>query len=173
MFASRLLQAERRGLVLQFAPAPRGVGLFLRVHALPLPAAREPFLRRQLRTRSHGLPELRHAARVLLAGLRLAFPVGEARANGRALQLRVAFALVLPATLGLLLVGELRAFPGIPVGRPERPGYRACLEKEPAPLLLACSRAFAPALEALFGWLYLQGRRERVNELFSRMMEEE
>ena len=31
----------------------------------------------------------------------------------------------------------------------------------------------ATALEALFGWLYLQGRRERVNELFSRMMEEE
>ena len=31
----------------------------------------------------------------------------------------------------------------------------------------------ATALEALFGWLYLQGRRERVNELFSHMMEEE
>ena len=30
----------------------------------------------------------------------------------------------------------------------------------------------ATALEALFGWLYLSGQRERVNELFSRMMEE-
>lgn len=28
----------------------------------------------------------------------------------------------------------------------------------------------ATALEALFGWLYLQGRRERVNELFCVMM---
>jgi len=31
----------------------------------------------------------------------------------------------------------------------------------------------ATALEALFGWLYLQGRTERLNQLFSRMMEEE
>lgn len=30
----------------------------------------------------------------------------------------------------------------------------------------------ATALEALFGWLYLQGRTERLNELFSVMMEE-
>ena len=30
----------------------------------------------------------------------------------------------------------------------------------------------ATALEALFGWLYLSGRRERINELFGRMMEE-
>lgn len=30
----------------------------------------------------------------------------------------------------------------------------------------------ATALEALFGWLYLQGRTERLNELFSTMMEE-
>lgn len=29
----------------------------------------------------------------------------------------------------------------------------------------------ATALEALFGWLYLMGRRERINELFNRMME--
>ena len=29
----------------------------------------------------------------------------------------------------------------------------------------------ATALEALFGWLYLQGRRERINELFNLMME--
>ena len=29
----------------------------------------------------------------------------------------------------------------------------------------------ATALEALFGWLYLQGRHERINELFNRMME--
>ena len=30
----------------------------------------------------------------------------------------------------------------------------------------------ATALEALLGWLWLLGRRERVNELFCRMMEE-
>lgn len=30
----------------------------------------------------------------------------------------------------------------------------------------------ATALEALFGWLYLQGRTERLNELFSAMMED-
>ena len=30
----------------------------------------------------------------------------------------------------------------------------------------------ATALEALLGWLYLKGRRERVNELFALMMEE-
>lgn len=32
--------------------------------------------------------------------------------------------------------------------------------------------AGATALEALLGWLYLQGRTERINELFCRMMEE-
>ena len=31
----------------------------------------------------------------------------------------------------------------------------------------------ATALEALFGWLYLHGRRERINELFGIMMEGE
>ena len=31
----------------------------------------------------------------------------------------------------------------------------------------------ATALEALLGWLYLQGRTERINELFCIMMEEE
>ncbi len=31
----------------------------------------------------------------------------------------------------------------------------------------------ATALEALFGWLYLQGRHERINVLFSVMMDEE
>lgn len=31
----------------------------------------------------------------------------------------------------------------------------------------------ATGLEALFGWLYLQGRTERLNELFGRMMEGE
>ena len=31
----------------------------------------------------------------------------------------------------------------------------------------------ATALEALFGWLWLQGRAERINELFSAMMEGE
>lgn len=30
----------------------------------------------------------------------------------------------------------------------------------------------ATALEALFGWLYLQGQRNRLNELFAIMMEE-
>lgn len=30
----------------------------------------------------------------------------------------------------------------------------------------------ATALEALFGWLYLRGRRERINQLFCMMMEE-
>ena len=30
----------------------------------------------------------------------------------------------------------------------------------------------ATGLEALFGWLYLQGRTERLNELFSAIMEE-
>ncbi len=30
----------------------------------------------------------------------------------------------------------------------------------------------ATALECLFGWLYLQGRTERLNELFALMMEE-
>lgn len=33
--------------------------------------------------------------------------------------------------------------------------------------------AHATALEALFGWLYLNGRRERLNELFAAMMEGE
>lgn len=33
--------------------------------------------------------------------------------------------------------------------------------------------ASATALEALFGWLYLKGQKERLNELFSRMMEDE
>ena len=31
----------------------------------------------------------------------------------------------------------------------------------------------ATALEALLGWLWLQGRRERIGELFAAMMEEE
>ena len=30
----------------------------------------------------------------------------------------------------------------------------------------------ATALEALIGWLYLQGEKDRINELFCRMMEE-
>ena len=30
----------------------------------------------------------------------------------------------------------------------------------------------ATGLEALFGWLYLQGRKERINELFSAIMED-
>ena len=32
--------------------------------------------------------------------------------------------------------------------------------------------AEATALEALLGWLYLKGRKDRINELFCRMMEE-
>lgn len=39
----------------------------------------------------------------------------------------------------------------------------------------AASRAdyqTATALESLFGWLYLQGRTERINQLFELMMEE-
>ena len=39
----------------------------------------------------------------------------------------------------------------------------------------AASRAqyqTATGLEALFGWLYLQGRTERLNELFERLMDE-
>ncbi len=31
----------------------------------------------------------------------------------------------------------------------------------------------ATALEALFGWLYLQGEKDRINELFCMMMEED
>ena len=31
----------------------------------------------------------------------------------------------------------------------------------------------ATGLEALFGWLWLQGRTQRLNELFAAMMEEE
>lgn len=31
----------------------------------------------------------------------------------------------------------------------------------------------ATAVEALFGWLYLRGEKERISELFSMMMEEE
>lgn len=33
--------------------------------------------------------------------------------------------------------------------------------------------AAATALEALFGWLWLKGEKDRLNELFGRMMEEE
>lgn len=32
--------------------------------------------------------------------------------------------------------------------------------------------AYATGLEALFGWLYLQGRRERINELFAIVVDE-
>lgn len=32
--------------------------------------------------------------------------------------------------------------------------------------------AEATALEAVFGWLYLHGRKDRISELFGRMMEE-
>ena len=41
------------------------------------------------------------------------------------------------------------------------------------PLLTQEEYQTATALEALFGWLYLQGRTDRLNQLFSTMMEGE
>ncbi len=46
----------------------------------------------------------------------------------------------------------------------------------PTPCPKAASRGeyqTATGLEALFGWLYLQGRTERLNQLFATMMEGE
>ena len=53
--------------------------------------------------------------------------------------------------------------------------FRRGRNADPRSVPKAASRAqyqTATGLEALFGWLYLQGRTERLNELFSAMMEE-
>ena len=53
--------------------------------------------------------------------------------------------------------------------------FRRGRNTDPHSVPRAASRAqyqTATGLEALFGWLYLQGRTERLNELFAAMMEE-
>ena len=53
--------------------------------------------------------------------------------------------------------------------------FRRGRNTDPHSVPKAASRAqyqTATGLEALFGWLYLQGRTERLNELFTVMMEE-
>ena len=53
--------------------------------------------------------------------------------------------------------------------------FRRGRNTDPHSVPKAASRAqyqTATGLEALFGWLYLQGRTERLNELFATMMEE-
>ena len=53
--------------------------------------------------------------------------------------------------------------------------FRRGRNTDPHSVPKAASRAqyqTATGLEALFGWLYLQGRTERLNELFSAMMYE-
>lgn len=53
--------------------------------------------------------------------------------------------------------------------------FRRGRNTDPHSVPKAASRAqyqTATGLEALFGWLYLQGRTERLNELFAIMMEE-
>lgn len=59
---------------------------------------------------------------------------------------------------------------------PEEAGvFRRGRNTDPHSVPKAASRAqyqTATGLEALFGWLYLQGRTERLNELFAIMMEE-
>ena len=53
--------------------------------------------------------------------------------------------------------------------------FRRGRNTSPHSLPKAASRSdyqTATAVEALFGWLYLQGRTQRLNELFSIMMEE-
>ena len=57
----------------------------------------------------------------------------------------------------------------------ERDVFRRGRNTDPHSVPKAASRAqyqTATGLEALFGWLYLQGRTERLNELFTAMMEE-
>ncbi len=54
--------------------------------------------------------------------------------------------------------------------------FRRGRNTEPHSVPKAASRAqyqTATGLEALFGWLYLQGRTDRLNELFAAMMEGE
>lgn len=53
--------------------------------------------------------------------------------------------------------------------------FRRGRNTDPHSVPKAASRAqyqTATGLEALFGWLYLQGKTERLNELFATMMEE-
>ena len=53
--------------------------------------------------------------------------------------------------------------------------FRRGRNTDPHSVPKAASRAqyqTATGLEALFGWLYLQGRTQRLNELFSAMMED-
>lgn len=53
--------------------------------------------------------------------------------------------------------------------------FRRGRNTDPHSVPKAASRAqyqTATGLEALFGWLYLQGRTERLNQLFAAMMEE-
>lgn len=57
----------------------------------------------------------------------------------------------------------------------EQDVYRRGRNSSPHSIPKAASREqyqAATALEALFGWLYLRGDTERLNELFERMMEE-
>ncbi len=58
----------------------------------------------------------------------------------------------------------------------EKNVFRRGRNTEPHSVPKAASRGeyqAATGLEALFGWLYLQGRTERLNELFETMMEGE
>ena len=58
----------------------------------------------------------------------------------------------------------------------ERAVYRRGRNAQPHTVPKHASRAqyaAATALEALLGWLYLRGERERIGELFNRMMEGE
>ena len=58
----------------------------------------------------------------------------------------------------------------------EQDVYRRGRNTAPHSIPKAASRGeyqTATALEALFGWLYLQGRNDRLNLLFSTMMEEQ
>ncbi len=58
----------------------------------------------------------------------------------------------------------------------EQDVFRRGRNAEPHSVPKAASRGeyqAATGLEALFGWLYLQGRTERLNELFAAMMEGE
>ena len=62
------------------------------------------------------------------------------------------------------------------LSREEADVYRRGRNTAPHSVPKAASRAqyqSATALEALFGWLYLQGRTQRLNELFSVMMDSE
>ena len=57
----------------------------------------------------------------------------------------------------------------------ERGVFRRGRNTAPHSIPKAASRAqyqTATGLEALFGWLYLQGRTDRLNQLFSTMMED-